>query len=151
MSLRAAFLALTVLVLAPSAGAAGAAGAQTGGTVPGAADQARIEQVIRDQMSAFRRDDGAAAFAHASPTIQRKFGDPAAFMAMVRTGYAPVYRPRHVEFRDLVELRGAPAQQVLVIGPDGNPVMAVYSMERQPDGTWRISGCVLLPLAGDSA
>ncbi len=30
------------------------------------------------------------------------------------------------------------------VGPDGVAVIAMYAMERQPDGTWRISGVVLL-------
>jgi hypothetical protein len=32
---------------------------------------------------------------------------------------------------------------VLLVGPDGKPVMALYAMERQPDGSWRIDGCML--------
>ena len=31
----------------------------------------------------------------------------------------------------------------LLVGPDGVPIMAQYVMERQPDGSWRIDGCLL--------
>jgi len=58
-----------------------------------AADRAAIERVIRDQIAAFRRDDGVAAFALASPGTQAAFGTPEAFMGMVRQGYQTVYRP----------------------------------------------------------
>jgi hypothetical protein len=61
---------------------------------------------------------------------------------MVRSAYQAVYRPREVEFRDLVPVEGRWTQRVLVVGPDGVPVVAQYVMERQPDGTWRIDGCV---------
>ena len=107
------------------------------------ADRVRIERVIRDQMTAFRSDDAAAAFAHAAPSIQTLFGTPETFLAMVRRGYAPVYRPRSVEFRELAEAEGALVQRVLVVGPDGVPEVALYVMERQPDGSWRIAGCFL--------
>ncbi|MGE0725605.1 MAG: DUF4864 domain-containing protein [Alphaproteobacteria bacterium] len=107
------------------------------------ADRAAIEGVIRDQMAAFRRDDGAAAFAFAAPAIQAQFGTPAVFMEMVRTGYMAVYRPRSVEFRDLVTIDGQPVQRVLVVGPDGRAELAHYVMERQGDGAWRIAGCFL--------
>ena len=33
-------------------------------------------------------------------------------------------------------------QEVLFVGPEGQPVLAIYRMERQPDGSWRIAGVV---------
>jgi hypothetical protein len=62
---------------------------------------------------------------------------------MVRQGYQPVYRPQDVEFRDLKLEGNVIVQEVHLIGPDGRPVLARYTMERQPDGSWRISGCYL--------
>jgi hypothetical protein len=106
-------------------------------------DRAAIRGVIEAQLEAFRADDGARAFSFASPGIQGLFHDPDTFMRMVREGYQPVYRPRAVEFRDLVPLEGRWTQRVLFVGPDGVPVIARYPMQRQPDGSWRIDGCVL--------
>jgi len=34
-----------------------------------------------------------------------------------------------------------------VIGPDGRGVIALYRMEEQPDGSWRIAGVTLHPIA----
>ncbi len=119
-------------------------GAVAGEGAPSAADRGAIRQVIEGQIAAFQRGDGDAAFAYASPGIQAKFGDPATFMNMVETGYAPVYSPREVEFRGIEMHGGTPIQEVLVVGPDGRPVKALYAMERQPDGSWRISGCILV-------
>ena len=72
------------------------------------------------------------------------FGDPATFMTMVRTGYEPVYRPRRFEFLDLRSVQGQPAQEIFFVGPDGREVVAVYVMEQQPDGSWRIDGVYLV-------
>ena len=107
------------------------------------ADALAIRQVIQSQMAAFQKDDGVSAFSYASPTIQAKFVNPDIFMQMVRSGYAAVYRPRDVEFRTLRLENGRLFQEVFVIGPDGNPALAIYEMQRQPDGTWRINGCRL--------
>lgn len=109
------------------------------------ADRAAIRSVIRSQIDAFRRDDGAAAFGYASPGIQQMFGDAATFMQMVRRGYAPVYRPGAVAFGALVESDGKPVQRVELTAPDGTHDLALYFMEREPDGTWRIDGCMLVP------
>lgn len=125
--------------------------AQTPATDIAAADRAAIRQIIGDQIAAFRRDDGPGAFAYASPTIQGMFGTPDIFMDMVRNGYQPVYRPQSVNFADLVWLDGRLTQLVDIVGPDGVPVVAAYGLERQPDGSWRISGCQILPARGRNA
>ena len=108
------------------------------------ADRQAIQQVITDQIDAFRRDDGTGAFGFASPELQMMFDNPARFMAMVRQGYQPVYHPRSVAFGDVLVVDGNLVQEVAVIGPDGQPRLAEYTMEREPDGTWRIAGCRLL-------
>lgn len=114
------------------------------------ADRSSIREVIKSQLAAFQRDDGAQAFSYASPTVRRQFVTPERFMHMVRTGYPPVYRPREVEFRDVVVAGDVPAQKVLLVGPDGVPVMAIYPMQRQADGSWKIDGCFLVAV-GDQA
>jgi len=119
--------------------------AQTMPSTVGEADKVEIRKVIEEQLGAFQRDDAQAAFAQASPNIQAMFQTPDRFMSMVRGGYQPVYRPRQVEFRDIIDIDGTPTQKVFIIGPDGAPVMALYPMEQQADGTWKISGCYLVP------
>jgi len=37
-----------------------------------------------------------------------------------------------------------------MVGPDGEEVVARYTMERQPDGSWRIDGCILTEAPGTS-
>lgn len=148
--LIAVILQLTVLALAALPAGAQADGIQVQDPAPDAAASASIRGIIRDQMAAFRRDDAAAAFADASPFIQQKFGHPDLFLDLVRNAYAPVYRPRKVEFRDLVQTEAGLDQRVFVIGPDGRAYLAHYLMQRQPDGTWKINGCVLEQLSDQS-
>jgi len=135
------FRYLIVLLIAAPGLLTPALAQQTGPV--GATDAAAIRKVIEDQIAAFKRDDGAAAFGFASPGIREMFGNPEQFMNMVRSGYQPVYRPRRFEFGAIEDLKDAPAQHVWVVGPDGEDVEAIYYMERQPDGSWRIDGCEL--------
>jgi hypothetical protein len=114
------------------------------------ADRLAIRRVIESQLAAFQRDDGPGAFAYASPMIQGIFATPEKFMAMVKSAYQPVYRPREVAFRELAILEGAPAQEIYLVGPDGQAVIALYVMERQPDGNWRINGVYLLQVPGET-
>ena len=107
------------------------------------ADQGAIRGVIERQIEAFRRDDGATAYAQAAPGIQRLFPSEEAFMRMVREGYAPVYRPREFSFGAGGESAAGPTQTVRVRDAEGVDWTALYTFEKQPDGTWRISGCTL--------
>ena len=107
------------------------------------ADKAAIRQVIQSQMAAFQKDDGPTAYGYASPAIQEKFVNPQVFLEMVKMGYPAVYHPREVEFRELKVENGRLLQEVYVVGPDGNPALAIYEMQRQSDGSWRINGCWL--------
>jgi hypothetical protein len=107
-------------------------------------DRIAIRAAIEGQLAAFQRDDGAAAFSFASPRIQAIFKDAETFMGMVRKDYQPVYRPKAVSFRDIETIDGNLVQPVLVVGPTGVPITALYIMERQNDGHWRIGGCVLV-------
>lgn len=123
----------------------------TGFALPTAAGQVAtddppaIRSVIQSQIDAFQHDDGAAAYGFASPTIRQIFPLAGAFMDMVRGQYQPVYRPRSVTFGPLVDGPSGPEQKVFLVGPDGKSWVALYTLQRQPDGTWKINGCVLLP------
>ncbi len=132
-----AFLAFVLLLLPLGAGSS----AWAGDPAVSPADAGAIRAVITDQLGAFLRDDGATAYADASPTIQTLFHDADTFMQMVRTGYQSVYRARGVEFRDLGMVDSRLIQQVYMTGPDGIPVLALYQMQKQPDGSWKINGC----------
>jgi hypothetical protein len=105
-----------------------------------------IRSVIERQLEAFRRDDAVSAFAIASPEIQAKYGTAENFMAIVKTFYEPVYRPRRLGgFTNIYTVDGQLTQPVLLMGPAGDFVVALYTMQKQPDGHWRIQGCSLIP------
>lgn len=114
------------------------------------ADQGAIRGAIERQLEAFRRDDAAAAYAEAAPGIQRLFPSDETFMRMVREGYAPVHRPRSFQFAEGGESPAGPTQAVRVRDADGVDWIALYTLERQPDGTWKISGCTLTREGGQN-
>jgi Domain of unknown function (DUF4864) len=113
-------------------------------------DVAAAQGVIRAQEQAFGRDDFATAYSHAAPAIQQIFPDPEAFSAMVRNSYAPVWRHKSFEFGEARAADGKIAQRVHIVDADGVPWEALYTLELQPDGSLKISGCVLLK-AGQAA
>jgi hypothetical protein len=111
---------------------------------------AAAQGVIRSQVEAFSRDDAAAAYSHAAPAIQEIFPQADIFMSMVRNSYAPVYRHKSFEFGEARVSGGTIAQRVHIVDADGIPWEALYTLELQPDGSVKITGCVLLK-AGQAA
>lgn len=116
--------------------------------LPPAPEIDKIRGVISAQMEAFKHDDAVLAFSFATPGIQEMMGTPEQFLALVRAQYLPVYRSKKVVFRDPVKLADRPGivQPAVVTGPDDMPVFALYTVEQQVDGAWRISGCLLYKL-----
>jgi len=106
-------------------------------------DRIAIRATVQAQLKAIHANDADGAFAYATVELQRKVGSPYAFMQMIRESYEPVYQPRAVFFQDAHLMEGVVTQHVLFMDQNGAPVKALYSMQRQSDGTWRINGFML--------
>ena len=113
-------------------------------------DVAAAQSVIRAQEQAFSRDDAATAYSHAAPGIRQLFPQAGIFMQMVRQGYPPVYRHKSFEFGEARVADGMIAQRVHIIDANGEAWEALYTLEQQPDGSLKITGCSLLK-AGQAA
>jgi hypothetical protein len=113
-----------------------------------AEDALAVRAVVEAQLAAFAADDAKRAFSYASPSIREMFGTPDRFMEMVRTGFPVVYRPAAVIFLNPVRLEGQLFEGVQLTDADGSVWLATYRLERQPDKSWRISGCDVQPSSG---
>lgn len=111
-------------------------------------DAADVRAVVQAQLDALALDDADRAFSFASPGIREMMGNAQNFLAMVRTGYPVVHRPASVAFLK-PEFQGAEVvQAVQMTDAKGVAWLAVYNLQRQPDKSWRISGCVVVPNEG---
>ncbi len=108
-------------------------------------DWTEIQRVIAAQRDALKTGNGERAFSFAAPGIRAQFGSPSNFLAMVRDGYAPLLDARYVEFLEGAVIEGRIIQPLRLILPDNSVLVALYTMELQPDGGWRITGCVVAP------
>lgn len=101
------------------------------------------QQAIRSQAEAFERDDPGAAFSYAAPSIQQMFRHPDIFMGMVRNGYPPVYRHKSFQFGEAKIVDDHIEQTVHIVDAEGAAWDALYTLQRQPDGSMKITGCSL--------
>lgn len=114
-------------------------------------DRATVQSVIDRQLQAFLHDDGATAYSFAAPNIKAMYPSVDAFMAMVRQGYPPVYRPRSYSFEELMEEPGYLKQEVEIVDAEGGFWTAVYTLRQETDGSWKITGCYLVKKPGGVA
>ena len=133
-------LLLLALLIAPVAAAA-----QPAAPPLQPAEWKAIEQAIGDQRAALKAGDGAKALTFATPAIRDQFGTPDRFMRMVRDGYAPLLAARDTVFLEGAVIEGAVIQPLRLILPDNTVLVAIYQMEKQKDGRWKIAGCVIAP------
>lgn len=118
--------------------------------VPAADDIAAAQDVIRAQERAFGRDDANAAYSYAAPAIRQIFPEADIFMFMVQHSYPPVYRHRSFEFGEGRAAGDEIAQRVHIVDENGEAWEALYTLEREADGSFKITGCTLLK-AGQAA
>lgn len=114
---------------------------------PAAAQSTELQaarSAIAEQLAAFSRGDATSAYALAAPNVKRMFPDPGRFMAMVMGGYAPVTNARdHAfgQFRTTPD--GAIAQEVLLTDRNGRDHVALYTLQKQEDGRFLVTGVSL--------
>ncbi len=118
-------------------------------TMPAFAGDAEINSArstITRQLEAFLANDGPLAYSFAAPNIKSMFPTVGSFMKMVTDGYQPVRRPQNYTFgrtRDLSPSRIM--QEMLITGPDGKNYSAIYTLELQADGVFRITSVIIQP------
>ena len=112
------------------------------------ADAKAVRATVEAQLEALAADDAKKAFSFAAPAIREMFVTPERFVAMVRSGYPAVYRPASVTFLQPLRVQGLVVIGVRLTDADGAQWLATYSLERQADTSWRISGCDVQPATG---
>ena len=103
-----------------------------------------VQTVVQNQLAAFAADDANKAFSYAAPELRKSIGSATAFMAMVKSSYPVVYRPASVVFLKPEKSGDDIVQRVQMMDASGASWLALYSLQRQKDKSWRISGCVLV-------
>jgi len=109
------------------------------------ADAQGVRAAIEGQLQALANDDAPRAFSFAAPSVQQAVGTPAEFMAMVRASYPAIYRPASTAFLKPEDHHGQVIQRVQLMDANGSGWLALYSLQRQKDASWRITGCSLIP------
>ena len=115
------------------------------------ADEKNVRSVIEAQLSAFARDDATAAFSFAAPNVRKAAGSAAVFLQIVQNDYPVVYRPASVAFLKPEGKADLAVQRVQMEDSSGDSWLAIYTLQRQKNKTWRITGCAVVENKGRMA
>jgi hypothetical protein len=135
---------LAGMVLAASAPTTFAASPEGKGKLQ-PAEWKSIQLVIGEQLKALKDGDGNKAMTYSVPGIRQQFRTPERFLRMVREGYGALLDARYSTFLKGAVVDGITIQPLQLVLPDNSVVVALYRMEKQKDGVWRIAGCVIAP------
>lgn len=138
MSWRSMLMAMAVVEADPSLGEDGVATEVTQG------DAEAIRGVIRDQLAAFRSGNSERAWALSSEGIRLTFQTADRLLKVVREKYGPLASPRQVFFGEISITPDGLGQTMQVIDQDGRTHHALYMVEQDTEGAWKINGCLLV-------
>jgi len=115
-----------------------------------AGEKEDVQAIINGQIEAFQKDDFAAAFTYASPSIRSMFGTPENFGKMVQRGYPMVWRPKDVRFLDFESTPAGLMQSLQIVDQAGKVHYLRYFVVSTSKG-WKISGVQFINPAEFSA
>ncbi len=100
--------------------------------------------VVENQIKAFHQGAHEKAFSYASPSMQVFFRDVENFIRMVKRGYNPIYAAKNWAFGRSRTDGEKIHHEVLIAGPKGKEWVALYSLQKQDNGDWKIISVQLL-------
>ncbi len=127
--------------------AAGTALMQSSRSPPLRPHDRAIRLTISQHIAAFQRRDTAAAWALASPNLQARFSSPNGYMAMAEAHYPALFETQNYDFdaraKRLGQYQQIRVQRLFLTDQRGKGYWVTFTMQKQPDGSWKIAGCKL--------
>ena len=112
-------------------------------------DKSTIKQTIQNQLDAFAIDDFKLAYSYAAPSIKEIFPSYLDFETMIINSYQAVHRPKSIDFGTVQSTKSGAMMKLYLVDPDGDFITAEYKLEKQNNGIWLISSCILLKSSSD--
>lgn len=108
-----------------------------------ASDAFAIRTTVQSQLDAFAEDDAVKAFALATDSTRNLLGNAERFLQLIKDQYPPVYRNRLALFSNPEMIDGHALVMVRLTDPKNTVWIAIYEMQQDVEGSWKIDGCNL--------
>lgn len=108
------------------------------------ADAMAIQAAVRSQIDALSDNDAVGAFQFTTLDRRTEIGSPDKFLSLIKKHYQPLYQHQLVLYSRPEVVNGETFQAVRLTDRNGHVWLAVFRMEPEPGGLWKIDSCYLL-------
>ncbi len=98
----------------------------------------QVQDVIREQLSAFAAGDSITAYSHVAASLREKFISPNQFMSMVKQAYAPLYGTKEYKFVRHITNKHHVMQEIIFEDNRQQVWRAFYALSKNTDNEWKI-------------
>ena len=102
-----------------------------------------VTQVVQSQLNAFAQDDAETAFKLSTASTRQLIGTPNELLSVIKHKFAPIYRHSKAIFAKPEIINRSALQIVHLTDADNLVWIAIYQVEQEADGIWRVDGCQL--------
>jgi hypothetical protein len=106
-------------------------------------DVLAIRRLVRDQLAAFRAGDSPRAFEMCTEAIRSTFAEAGELMSTIESNYPALVAPRQLHFGDFLITPDGLAVLLFLVGEDLITREALYLVQRDEVGSWRVNGCMM--------
>lgn len=107
-------------------------------------DRRAIRAVVQSQLEALAVDDAEGAFALATADTRNRLRNSDTFLQIIKQRFTPIYRHQMAIFSVPEVIAGRMVQIVRLTDKESAVWLAIYQMQKEADGTWKIDGCRLI-------
>lgn len=107
-------------------------------------DQLAIKAVVASQLEALAADNADAAFALATADTRSRLRNSDTFLQIIKQQFTPIYRHQRALFSAPEVIAGRMVQIVRLTDSESSVWLAIYQMQKESDGQWKIAGCRLI-------
>jgi hypothetical protein len=111
-------------------------------------DLKAVQSVIRHQITALKSGDYQSAYSFAAPNVKRAFPSVKNFIAMVQTGYKPLYQHSSYVFGKNTVSKGEVYQELIIADDSRQLWQFIYTLSQQQDKSWKVTNVVMYPFKG---
>jgi hypothetical protein len=107
-------------------------------------DAKAIQVAVRSQIEALSVNDAVGAFQLATLDRQSRIGSPDKFLSLIKKHYQPLHQHLLVLYSRPAVVKGETFQAVRVTDKSSHVWLAVFQMQAEQGGRWKIDACYLL-------
>jgi hypothetical protein len=108
-----------------------------------------VEDLISRHIGAIKNREADLAWSMTTEKFHDKYHSAKGYLSHLRLKKRPIYNHDGFSFTEQTQTKGSVIQKIELEDPYGDPVTAIFRVEKQSDGQWLIDSFALLSFEAD--